>query len=286
MSTQRFLFLSGLMAASLLPAPALGQSAYQGVYVGDFGGAGGAGKAAILVDESSNGIVVAFETRAVEGGLLERSLTIGADGRFSKSGLAGEAALGVEGQFEFETVTAVVTESGSAAATFNLTRRGDGGALADRAGYFEGSYSGCSSGVVYSVLASDGNLTFLGRDAGSGDEFGFESTVLSDGSVTGTTTDAARFTGTFSTAGASGSWLDPSVANCTGTWQLSRRVAAVARADGDNDGVPDVADNCALVANPGQQDGDGDGVGDACAATAAPTLAGGLLNVITLLLDD
>jgi parallel beta-helix repeat protein len=34
--------------------------------------------------------------------------------------------------------------------------------------------------------------------------------------------------------------------------------------DDENDGVPDGADNCQFVANPGQQDADGDGLGDVC----------------------
>jgi len=34
--------------------------------------------------------------------------------------------------------------------------------------------------------------------------------------------------------------------------------------DCDDDGIPDVSDNCPAKANPGQEDAEGDGVGDAC----------------------
>src|SRR5206468_988665 len=43
--------------------------------------------------------------------------------------------------------------------------------------------------------------------------------------------------------------------------------------DGDHDGVPDCADNCPTVANPGQADTDGNGTGDACQPQVAPGAA-------------
>ena len=46
----------------------------------------------------------------------------------------------------------------------------------------------------------------------------------------------------------------------TGTWDVVYEEVP----DGDNDGIPDVADNCPTTVNSDQLDTDGDGIGDAC----------------------
>ena len=61
----------------------------------------------------------------------------------------------------------------------------------------------------------------------------------------GTTTEVSSSSGSSSSSSSGGS-------SSTGT------------PDGDNDGVPDDADNCPAVENAGQEDGDSDGAGDAC----------------------
>lgn len=49
-------------------------------------------------------------------------------------------------------------------------------------------------------------------------------------------------------------------------YALAWRAVSSPTADTDGDGVPDVTDNCILIANPGQCDSDGDGFGNHCDA--------------------
>jgi hypothetical protein len=53
------------------------------------------------------------------------------------------------------------------------------------------------------------------------------------------------------------------VSDDTSAWVVDD-LRILAGFDSDGDGVPDVADNCRLAANPGQEDADSDGLGDAC----------------------
>jgi hypothetical protein len=57
---------------------------------------------------------------------------------------------------------------------------------------------------------------------------------------------------------------------------------AVLNPDQDEDGVPDVSDNCPLAANPAQTDTDSDGLGDACDSVQSGCRTGGLtINAMT-----
>lgn len=58
--------------------------------------------------------------------------------------------------------------------------------------------------------------------------------------------------------------ITPGGFDTTGTWQFSAGFSTSVTFDGDSDGIPDVSDNCTMLANAGQADSDGDAIGNQC----------------------
>lgn len=282
----------GLLLASFALAPtaanAQDASAYDGIYIGRFNGKSSAGDFALMA-KSGVGIVITYDGPSQDA-TVDINVPIAADGSFRDPSFAGEPGNVISGNFTFTGVSGAYSDSEGDSGTLSGQRKADAGTFSSIAGYYVGTVDGPSAcignGQVRSILAADGRLTFVAFDVAFEDEpaAGLFVTLGNNGTVNGTTTTGAAFSGKFNLPAptAAGSWSTPD--GCSGTWQMSRQVAAVARPDSDRDGIPNVADNCPNAANPGQDDADDDGVGDACDSV---DVSKSLVPMITsIILDD
>ena len=87
-------------------------------------------------------------------------------------------------------------------------------------------------------------------------------------SVSGTSNGTITQTGLYTAGDKPGKDIVTVTDPCNNNISASAEVTVISQEnDTDGDGVPDAADNCPAVPNPGQEDADGDGVGDVCDET-------------------
>ena len=92
---------------------------------------------------------------------------------------------------------------------------------------------------------------------------GFHSST-SDASSSKNWDSGVRTSGTFQVTIAPGDGPGPFPYHCSQHLDMTGVIQVLADTDSDNDGIPDVSDNCPSVANPTQTDGDADNFGAAC----------------------
>lgn len=146
-----------------VPAIALAESPYAGIYIGTYHGPRDNGEFALIVDDQGYGRLVAFD--AVDAaGYVEDNIRVGSQGSFQ---FVNRQGVQVDGQVTSGQVAGRYGE-GNRQGTFSGPRMLDDGPLLDVAGYFYGpvTMTGADSGTalhseLLAIVAPDGTAFFL-----------------------------------------------------------------------------------------------------------------------------
>ncbi len=246
-----------LLVVGLLVFPSEGraQNAFAGIYTGNFSSSDDSGQFAVLVRTNGAAIFMAFDNFD-ETGFVNQSVTVAANGTFSKVNIDGEGA-NITGQFTASGVSGTYTTPFASNGTFSGTQQSNSGSLRPFGGFYSGPLSGnvfqsgiqigTFSGTLYMILAANGvSFSFFeGSATASGITEIVEVGLLQSGATASNICQSVAlggvvftcnfnsasftFAGTFS--------ITDGILSASGNWSLTRRVplpnsAPVAVADG------------------------------------------------------
>jgi hypothetical protein len=120
-------------------------------------------------------------------------------------------------------------------------------------------------GTFNSTASTTFTLQFFASLSCDASGFGEGATMLGAFNVTTDGSGNASFNQSLPTGGAAGQYISATATDPgNNTSEFAACVQAATSNDQDQDGRPDISDNCPLVPNPNQENNDGDSLGDAC----------------------
>ncbi len=162
----KLIFVVCLLA---VPTESRAQNAFAGIYTGSFFSSGDSGQFAVLLRTNGVAIFLAFDNFD-ETGFVNQSVTVAANGSFSKTNIDGEGT-NITGQFTAGGLSGTYTSPGVTGGTFSGSRRSNAGSTRSIAGFYSGPLAGDVfvngadvgdfNATFYYILSADGVGTSL-----------------------------------------------------------------------------------------------------------------------------